>query len=116
LSSKPIAITNKIRQGDPLLSANCAEIKENLDPSFSYLVFEKAASKGKEYDFEEIVASLSPFNKMIRKYDIYQDKSGSRCLLAVQLRLRHKNKIVPEIMNMKLPKDMIFYIYGRRLN
>ena len=98
-----------------MISANCAEIKENLDPSFSYLVFEKADSKGKEYDFEEIVAILSPFKKMIRKHDIYQDRSGSRCLLAVQLRPRQRNKIVPEIMNMKLPKDIIFYIYGRRL-
>ena len=68
----------------------------------------------KENDFEEIVALLSPFKKMIRKLDIYQDKSGSRCLLAVQLRPRQKNKVVPEFMNMKLPKDIVFYIYGRR--
>ncbi len=110
-----MGITNKMRQGDYSISANCAEIKENLDPSFSYLVFEKADSREKEYDFEEIVAMLSPFKKMIRKLDIYHDRSGSRCLLAVQLRPRKKNKIVPQIMNMKLPKDIIFYIYGRRL-
>lgn len=115
MSTKPNVISNKMRQGDHSMSANWAEIKENLDPSFSYLVFEKADSKGKEFDFEEIVAFLSPFKKMIRKHDIYQDRSGSRCLLAVQLRPRQKNKIVPEIMNMKLPKDIILYIYGRRL-
>ena len=114
MPSEPLVITNKIHQDDPLISANCAEIKENLDPSFSYLVFEKTDSKGKENNFEEIVALLSPFKKMIRKLDIYQDKSGSRCLLAVQLRPRQKNKVVPEFMNMKLPKDIVFYIYGRR--
>lgn len=115
MPSEPLVITNKIHQDDPLISANCAEIKENLDPSFSYLVFEKADNKGREYDFEKIVAMLSPFKKMIGKLDIYHDRSGSRCLLAVQLRPRKKNKIVPQIMNMKLPKDIIFYIYGRRL-
>ena len=114
MPSELLVITNKIHQDDPLISANCAEIKENLDPSFSYLVFEKTDSKGKENDFEEIVALLSPFKKMIRKLDIYQDKSGSRCLLAVQLRPRQKNKVVQEFMNMKLPKDIVFYIYGRR--
>jgi len=114
LPSELLVITNKIHQDDPLISANCAEIKENLDPSFSYLVFEKTDSKGKENNFEEIVALLSPFKKMIRKLDIYQDKSGSRCLLAVQLRPRQKNKVVQEFMNMKLPKDIVFYIYGRR--
>ena len=114
MPSELLVITNKIHQDDPLISANCAEIKENLDPSFSYLVFEKTDSKGKENNFEEIVALLSPFKKMIRKLDIYQDKSGSRCLLAVQLRPRQKNKVVQEFMNMKLPKDIVFYIYGRR--
>jgi hypothetical protein len=103
-----------MRQSDHSISANWAEIKQNLDPSFSYLIFEKAVSKGKENDFEEIVSILSPFKKRIRKHDIYHDRFGRRCLLAVQLRPRQKNKIVPEIMNMKLPKDMIFYIYGRR--
>lgn len=114
MSSKPMVLSNKIRQGDHSISANCAEIKQNLDPSFSYLIFEKSFSKENEYDFEEIVSILSPFKKRIRKYNIYHDRSGSRCMLAVQLRPRQKNQIVSEIMNMKLPKDIIFYIYGRR--
>lgn len=114
MSSKPMVISNKMRQDDHPISANCSEIKQNLDLSFSYLIFEKSFSKDNEDDFEEIVSILSPFKKRIRKHNIYRDKSGRRCILAVQLRPRQKNQIVPEIMNMKLPKDIIFYIYGRR--
>ena len=103
-----------MRQGNNSMSAKWAKIKQDLDPSFSYLIFEKVVSGGKEDDFEDIISILSPFKKRFRKHDIYRDRSGGGCLLAVQLRPRQKNKIVQEIMDVKLPKDIVFYIYGRR--
>jgi len=96
------------------ISADWTYLKQNLDPSFSYLIFEKDVGRGKTDDFEKVVSILSPFKKMIREHNLYGDRYGCRCLLAVQLQPRQKNKIVSEIMNLKLPKHITLYIYGRR--
>lgn len=102
------------RQDDPLITGDWAEIKQNLDPSFSYLVFETNAGQGKTADFNEILFIISPFKKMIRRHIHYLDKTGQRSLLVIQLQRGYKNRILREIMNLKLPEDVTFYIYGRR--
>jgi hypothetical protein len=107
-------MTNNVQQDNHSISGGWTELKQNLDPSFSYLIFEKNAGQEKPDDFKEIVSILSPFKKRIREHNIYQDGSGCRCLLVVQLRSRQKNQIISEIMNVKLPKDITLYIYGRR--
>jgi hypothetical protein len=102
-----------MRQDDHSFSANFDEIKENLDPAFSYLIFEKTGDEENEDDFEEIVSILASFKKSIMNHDVYRDSSGRRRLLVVQLRPRRKNKLVSEIVRIRLPKDIITYIYGR---
>ena len=107
-------MTDNKHQEDHSISPDWTDLKQNLDPSFSYLIFEKDVGRGKTDDFEKVVSILSPFKKMIRGHNLYGDRYGFRCLLAVQLQPRQKNRIVREIMNLKLPKDIIFYIYWRR--
>jgi hypothetical protein len=113
LRLKPDIVSNKMRQNDHSIPAKFDEIKQNLDPSFSYLIFEKAVERENEDDFEEIVSILASFKKSIMNHDVYRDSSGRRRLLVVQLRPRQKNELVSEIVKIKLPKDIITYIYGR---
>lgn len=107
-------MTNYVQQDNHSISGDWTELKQNLDPSFSYLIFEKDVGQGQKDNFEEIISILSQFKKRIKEHNIYQDRSGCRFLLVVQLRSQQKNKIISEIMNVKLPKDITFYIYGRR--
>jgi hypothetical protein len=113
LRLKPDMGSNKMRQDDHSLPANFDEIKENLDPSFSYLIFEKAVDRENEDDFDEIVSILASFKKRIMNHNVYRDSSGRSRLLVVQLRPRQKNRLVSEIVKIRLPKDILTYIYGR---
>jgi hypothetical protein len=102
-----------MRKDDHSFSANFDEIKENLDPAFSYLIFEKAGDEENDNDFEEIVSILASFKKSIINHDVYRDSSGRRGLLVIQLRPRQKNMLASEIVKIRLPKNIITYIYGR---
>jgi hypothetical protein len=101
-----------MRKDDHSFSANFDEIKENLDPAFSYLIFEKAVDEENDNDFEKIVSILASFKKSIINHNVYRDSSGRRRLLVVQLRPRQKNRLASEIVKIRLPKDIITYIYG----
>lgn len=91
-----------------------AEIKQQLDPAYSYLILEKTVENNMDAEFEAILTFLSPFKEAIETHEIFRDKSRGRMMLIVRLVQEQKDHIIREILKKKLPQGIVFYIYGRQ--
>ena len=94
--------------------ANFAEIKQNLDPSFDYIIFEKIGSPGDKSDFSEVNAFIRRYEKSVIKQEVHRDATGKLQLLVVKLDVAEMNEISQEILSLTLPEDITVYVYGRR--
>lgn len=94
--------------------ANFAEIKQNLDPSFSYIIFEKTVNPADGPDFSEVSAFITRYKKAVIKQEVYRDPTGKHHLLVVKLSVNELDEISQEILNFTLPEDITVYVYGRR--
>jgi hypothetical protein len=101
-------------QDDHVVCSSFAEIKQNLDPKCSYLIFEKPAKTERILDFEEILTILSPFKQEIDTHGIYFDEIHKRLMLIIKLSPKRKDQIINKIVNQRPPGNIAFYIYGSR--
>lgn len=98
-----------------VICSDFGEIKENLDPESSYLIFEKPAESRNPTQFEEILASFTHFKRGAETQGIYYDHIHKRLMLIVKVFPKQKERIVNMIIKQKLPDNIDFYIYGSRL-
>ena len=94
--------------------ANFAEIKQNLDPSFHYIIFEKAVNAGDGMDFREVDPFIARYQKSVIEQELHRDQSGKHLLLVVKLNMDELEEISQEIVNLTFPEDLTVYVYGRR--
>ena len=94
--------------------ANFAEIKQNLDPSFHYIIFEKTANPGDGTDFSEISTFITRYQESVIEQKVHRDPSGKHLLLVVKLNTDELEEIAQEIVNLTFPEDITVYVYGRR--
>ena len=94
--------------------ANFAEIKQNLDPSFDYIIFEKTGSTRDRSDFSEVNAFIRRCKKSVIEQKVHRDATGKHQLLVVKLKVAELDEISQEILNLTLPADTTVYVYGRR--
>ncbi len=94
--------------------ANFAEIKQNLDPSFDYIIFEKTGSTGGSSDFSEADAFITRYQKAVITQKVHHDPTGKHHLLVVKLKVDELDEISQEILNLTLPEEITVYVYGRR--
>ena len=94
--------------------ANFAEIKQNLDPSFHYIIFERTVSPGDGTDFSEISTFITRYQESVIEQEVHRDPSGKRLLLVVKLNTEELDEISQEIVNLTFPEDITVYVYGRR--
>ena len=94
--------------------ANFAEIKQNLDPSFHYIIFEKTVNPGDGTDFSEISAFITRYQESVIEQEVHRDPSGKHLLLVVKLNTDELEEISQEIVNLTFPEDITVYVYGRR--
>ena len=94
--------------------ANFAEIKQNLDPSFNYIIFEKTVNPGDGPDFSEVSAFITHYKKAVIKQEVHRDPTGKHLLLVVKLKADELDEISQEILNLTFPEDITVYVYGRR--
>jgi hypothetical protein len=102
---------NKKRNGN---LANFAEIKQNLDPSFHYIIFEKTVNPGDGTDFSEISTFITRYQESVIEQKVHRDPSGKHLLLVVKLNTDELEEISQEILNLTFPEDITVYVYGRR--
>jgi regulator of sirC expression with transglutaminase-like and TPR domain len=95
------------------VSSSFAEIKRSLDPSFSYLVFEKAMGFSNEAEFPEVTQVLSRLKKRVLGREIHCDEARGLLLLVVKLEPEQADKTMQEFLAIGLPKDITFYYYGK---
>lgn len=94
--------------------ANFAEIKQNLDPSFHYIIFEKTVNPGDETDFSEVNPFITLYEKSVIEQTVHRDPTGKHLLLVVKLKADELDEISQEIVNLTFPEDITVYVYGRR--
>ena len=102
---------NKKRNTD---SVNFAEIKQNLDPSFHYIIFEKTVNSDDGREFSEVSAFIARYKKAVIKQEVHRDPSGKHLLLVVKLNSDELDEISQEIVNLTFPEDITVYVYGQR--
>ena len=89
------------------------DIKKNLDPESSYLIFEKTIKPQKNEKIEDLHAMLSQFKSGILDHNIHQDVEKNRLYLVVKIDPNTTEEIIDGMITIKLPKDITFYIYSR---
>jgi hypothetical protein len=94
--------------------ANFAEIKQNLDPSFHYIIFEKTVNPADGTDFSEISTFITRYKKSVIEQEVHRDPTGKHLLLVVKLKADELDEISQEIINLTFPEDITVYVYGRR--
>lgn len=92
------------------------KIKEELDPAYSYMIFERAMGEG-ETEFREICEALDRLDLGerpigARQRRVFRDESRRRVLLIVKFDPGRTDRIMQEFMNIGLPEDVTFYAYG----
>jgi hypothetical protein len=98
-----------------LSSSNFEEIKRGLDPSYSYLVFEKAIGSRDEVEFPEVTQLLTRLKKRVLGREIHRDQVRGLLLLVVKLEPEPADNTVQEFLEIGLPKEITFYYYGNRI-
>ena len=93
---------------------NFAEIKQNLDPSFHYIIFEKTINSGDTSDFSGISEFITRYQQFVIEHEVHSDPTGKHLLLVVKLKADELDEISQEIVNLTFPEDVTVYVYGRR--
>jgi hypothetical protein len=88
------------------------QIKAELDPAFSYMVFEKTTEAREQSAFREVFAVLERMGHGVLEYKLHSDDARGRLLLVVKFGPGRTDSIMQEFLNEGLPKDITFYAYG----
>jgi hypothetical protein len=86
-------------------------IKKELDPAFSYVIFEKDGLIEKNA-WIGLYASLGGLNLPILELQTFQDSDRGKMLLVVKFEAGRADTIMEEIIGVRLPRDMVAYVYG----
>jgi hypothetical protein len=88
------------------------KIKRSLDPSYSYLIFEKAFSSVDKDVFHNIIYGIGELNLGIFDAKIHHDKHLGLSLLVVRIDPNRADHIMQDVLNAGIPDDMTFFSYG----
>lgn len=94
------------------VSSSFEKIKQELDPAFSYMIFEKIAGSSEETEFRAVFSALHSLNLGSHEYKVFRDEARGRLLLVVRFKPGRTDKIMQEFLNIGLPEDITFYAYG----
>jgi hypothetical protein len=100
---------------EEFISSTIEQIKHDLDPAFSYIIFERAGPASK-VTLREIFDALNHLNMSIHELKTFHDRAGGKMLLVAKFDPGRTDSIMEEIFNAGLPKDVIFYGYGSSLS
>ena len=104
-----------MEQSKKPISPAFEEIKRNLNPAFSYMVFERSTGSDESWDFSKIFEILSRLKRKALENKIYQDQSTGSHLLMVKMEPKETEGIMQEIFKIGLPKDFTYYVYWSSL-
>ena len=95
------------------ISSTFRKIEKRLDPDYCYLVFEVISEENdKHYKIFDV---LSCYKKGIFEREIHRDRAGGGFFVLVKLDSEHEDDVIQELVQVRFPSDMNFYVYGRRV-
>lgn len=98
-------------KNDKTITSSLSEIKRNLDPDSSYMIFEYPEGQ-EEAESSEIKIRLSRFGKDILEKENYRDEDQGKIIFVVRLSPDKAEEIMQEFLGVRLSKNMAFYYYG----
>ena len=99
-----------MNSADQIKSADFAEIKRNLDASFSYGVFEREAGADEDHGCAAIIGLFSRLKKRVIKSEIYLDRGARRFMLVVTIEPKDAETIMEDLFETGLPRDVLYYL------
>jgi hypothetical protein len=100
---------------EEFISSTFEQIKQDLDPAFNYIVFERVGPVSKT-TLREVFEALNRLDMSIHELKAFYDRAGRKMLLVAKFDAGRTDRIMEEIFNAGLPKDVIFYGYGSSLS
>jgi len=97
--------------GKKVIHLSFTEVKRNLNPAFSYMVFERSTGSDESWDFSYVFRILSRLKRKAVENKIYQDQTTGSRLLIVKMEPKETEGIMQEIFEIGLPKDFTYYVY-----
>ena len=94
------------------VSCNFEEIKRQLDPAYSYMIFEKASESGEKAEFQQIFDILLRLDLSLHEWKCFRDEARGILLLMVRFDPGQTSQIVQDFLNIGLPDGITFYAYG----
>lgn len=92
-------------------TASLEAVKKKLDPAFSHVIFEKDGL----YEINAwigLYASLGGLNLPILQVQTFEDPDRGKMFLVATFEPGRADTIMEEIINFRLPRDMVSYVYG----
>ena len=96
------------------MPSHFSEIKKNLNPLCSYLIFERPAGSGDEESLMEVITSLKGVKTGILSGKTYRDEEEKKVMLVVELKPDDKDRVLQALLGFDLPEGVSFYAYGPR--
>ena len=91
-------------------TADFAEIKRNLDASFSYVVFEREAGADGDHGCSEILGLFSRLKKRVIKSELHLAQRAGRFMLVVTIEPKDAETIMEDLFETGLPRDVLYYL------
>lgn len=107
-SLKPVPLKPFIH-GD---ACSWADIKERLDPAWSYVVIETTADTPSADIFHTVSALLAEHAAAIRKQEICRETSSGKLLMLVQILPEQAEALKRKLLNPMLPPSVAVYFYA----
>lgn len=86
-------------------------IKENLDPSRSYIIFENDLNKQTDSIFSDSLIVYQYLKKENYAWKKVNDSKYSKEYLVIQIDLENEDETLGKVMGYGFPKDTVYYLY-----
>jgi hypothetical protein len=93
---------------EPVL-CNFEEIKRQLDPAYSYMIFEKFSESGDQAEFQQIFDNLRQLDLTIHEWGCFRDEAEKILRLMVRFDPGQTSQIMQDVLNLGLPDGITFY-------
>lgn len=102
---------SEMKRSNEIASSTLDKIKQDFDPAFSYMVFERAGPARKNA-FLEVFEVLNRMDVTIHDLKTFHDPGKGKLLLVVKFDPGRSDRIMEEVFNAGLPEEIVFYGYG----
>ena len=92
------------------------QIKKNLDPAFTYLVFEWESVGAQKDSFPEITPELAALDKIKFEARAYEDTSRNKVGLVLKTSPEAGEIMKAKFLAINFPKDIILYVFDSKIN